>query len=307
MRYEWLRDRSRQFSLTSTAAMTVDAQGSAFACPEDTLRILYAVSGTCQIATGDRQETLIGERMLLLLGETAYSVRLPSPDLLLGQVDFSHMHCGDEAFSLYKMYQNYADYRAFCDALRPVCAFHDRFALVRCTVPSLSLYAAYEQNERKRLLSLSLSYLMQVITSALQDKVRQPYLYNRHVRSAIQYMHENYMRSITAEDIAGVVGIHTGHLHRLFRSEVGQRVTEYLIGLRLEKAKTLLKRTDVSIAAITDQIGLSSPQYLSRLFRQHVGMTPRAYRSSYNVTCDYEQAQGRYCVTVYNECARGGR
>jgi AraC-like DNA-binding protein len=73
----------------------------------------------------------------------------------------------------------------------------------------------------------------------------------------------------------------------LFRTEFGARITEYLQSLRLEKAQFLLKHSDIPIAKVAELVGISSQQYLSRLFHKHVGKTPQEYRRSYNITCNY--------------------
>lgn len=295
----WLIAENEQFMLSSTSTMTVLGTQS-FQGVRDTLRLLYAVSGDCHVSFGGGRELLIGDRMMLLRGNLKYRIEQASDDLLLAQVDFSHMECPAHTFSLHQMYTNYPDYRLYCHSEEDILVFHDRFSLIRVTVPTLSTYAAFDPPQRNNFLAMSLGYMMLVIASAAQDKTRQLYLYNKHVRRAIQYMHENYMCNITADDIAAHVGVHTGHLHRLFRMEIGTRVTEYLTKLRIEKAKTLLKRTDISINYIAEIAGISTQQYFSRLFKQHVGMTPQEYRRSYNITCNYEVAQVRYDTHVYS-------
>lgn len=275
--------------LSSITTITTFSSGLCVSAP-DAFRLLFVGDGQCHIALDTRSEHLIGDRMLLLRGEVTYRVEEPSDDLLLTQLDFSHIPCADGASTLGQLYRHYPDYRAFCADPESASSFHDRHSLVRFTAKSLAQYATYEPPYRNQFLSATLQYLTLVIASAIHDIKSQPGPYNRHVRKAIHYMHDHYMRGTTAEDIATHVGIHPGHLHRLFRAETGMRVSEYIIQLRLEKAKTLLKRTEIPIATIAHFTGVSTQQYLCRLFKTHIGMTPQAYRRSYNITCNYQAA-----------------
>lgn len=298
----WLYAPDRQFTLSSSASIAAPGAHEQES-PAETLRLLFIKSGACQIATEGSVEMLAGDRMLLLNGRVKYRVEEPANDLLIAQVDISHMPLMSADFALRQLYQFYRDYQDFCRGQKPFYALNDTLTLIRFTAEALTQYAAHEPAQRGLNTSMALTYMMLVITSALYEKQRQPYKYNKHVRRAIEYIHDNYMRSISAEDIASYVGIHTGHLHRLFRTEIGTRVTEYLINLRLQKAKALLKRTDIPITYIASMVGICSQQYLSRLFRQNVGMTPQAYRRSYNVTCDYDVAQKHYDISLDAEPA----
>ena len=70
----------------------------------------------------------------------------------------------------------------------------------------------------------------------------------------------------------------------LFRSRKLKAITgittkEYILKLRLLKAKNLLMTTDLTVAEITYQCGMEDPGYFSTVFRKTVGVTPKAYRS----------------------------
>lgn len=293
MNTQWLCAPNRQLMLASSAA--ISALGAQpLQVQDDTVRLLFVRGGTCRLLLEGGHETLAGDRMALLHAGARYRIDAQTEGFLLSQVDISHMPCPPEGYSLCRLYKHYPDYRSFCEEKRPYFIFHDRFALLRFTADSLDRYAARDLAQRGFPMAMSLAYMLLAASSAIYERQRMPYRYNRHVRRAVEYIHENYMRNLTAGDIASYVGVHAGHLHRLFRAETGARVTEYLTNIRLEKAKTLLKRTDMPIASVAFLSGISSQQYMSRLFHKHVGLTPQAYRNSYNITCDYDQAQRHY-------------
>ena len=61
---------------------------------------------------------------------------------------------------------------------------------------------------------------------------------------------------------------------------MGVTFIEYLTQLRMNKAKELLKRTDMRSGEIAIAIGYNDPHYFSYLFKKSVGMNPRDYRNS---------------------------
>lgn len=105
-----------------------------------------------------------------------------------------------------------------------------------------------------------------------------------YVKQSIEYMHHNYDRDIQVKDIAAAVNLHPGYLHRLFRAQLGKSLTGYLTELRMEKAKMLLRETDVAIADICDYVGVGSRQYFHAMFKKYTNQTPIAYRNSFDTS-----------------------
>lgn len=105
---------------------------------------------------------------------------------------------------------------------------------------------------------------------------------NNYVRKSITFIHHNYDRDIHVKDIAEAVNLHHGYLHRIFRAQTGQTLTEYLTELRLTKARMLLSETDVPVQDICDYIGVGSREYFHALFKKHMKVTPVQYRMQMN-------------------------
>ncbi len=83
-------------------------------------------------------------------------------------------------------------------------------------------------------------------------------------------------------DIAFDVG--PNHFSTIFSQETGQTFVEYLTAVRLEAAKELLRTSDARMSDIAFDVGYQEPHYFSYLFKKHVGMSPREYRSRGEVT-----------------------
>ena len=79
-------------------------------------------------------------------------------------------------------------------------------------------------------------------------------------------------------DLATSVGLSPYHFARAFKASTGTPPHQYLVNLRVMKARELLEATDLPIREVAAQVGYDDPSYLARLFRREVGTTPAAYR-----------------------------
>lgn len=94
-----------------------------------------------------------------------------------------------------------------------------------------------------------------------------------------QYMGEHMgdeMLSLTG--VAKEFYMNSSYLSRIFKKETGMSFVEYLTSLRIEKAKTLLKDSDLKIYEIAEKIGISNSNYFGILFKKKVGCSPLEYR-----------------------------
>ena len=68
------------------------------------------------------------------------------------------------------------------------------------------------------------------------------------------------------------------HFCTIFSQEMGVTFTEYLTELRMNRAKELLRTTQMRSSDIAYAVGYNDPHYFSYLFKKHTGMTPRDFR-----------------------------
>ena len=95
------------------------------------------------------------------------------------------------------------------------------------------------------------------------------------------YMQEHLADTVTMDFLAEFTGISKYHLSREFKKLTGCPPVEYLIRLRMEKAKLLLAQTDAPLRVIAGQTGMGNEQYFSRVFHERTGMTPGQYREKF--------------------------
>jgi len=103
----------------------------------------------------------------------------------------------------------------------------------------------------------------------------------RPVRIAKQYMQNHYMEGITLDEIAGIVGFSPGYFSSLIKKEMGIGFSEYLVQLRMEKAKELLKGTNENVKDICNRVGYSDLKHFTALFKKYTGIKPGEYRKLY--------------------------
>jgi YesN/AraC family two-component response regulator len=98
------------------------------------------------------------------------------------------------------------------------------------------------------------------------------------VKQSLNYIHKNYRKQITLEEVADIVALSPTHFSKLFKGDMGIGFSAYINQLRLQKAKKLLEESELSLAEITQNVGYSNQQYFSRVFKEYNHMTPGQYR-----------------------------
>lgn len=97
----------------------------------------------------------------------------------------------------------------------------------------------------------------------------------KHVRSACNYIRQNYMYPITVQRIAELLDLHRGYLSRIFKKATGYTVREYILRIRLTNARQHLYR-GYTVEETARLCGFGSVSGFCRLFKKHDddGMTP---------------------------------
>ena len=117
---------------------------------------------------------------------------------------------------------------------------------------------------------------------ALLNK-EMPSSYSRETQKAVAYLISHYKQeNLSVQEIADAINLSVTHFSRIFKTETGQTVWDYLTSLRMQKACRLLRDTDAKIYEIAEMTGYSSSQYFSQVFYKQMGMKPLDYRRKEN-------------------------
>ncbi|MEK4046669.1 response regulator [Paenibacillus sp. FSL H8-0048] len=101
---------------------------------------------------------------------------------------------------------------------------------------------------------------------------------SRLVQEIREYLDRNYAQEMTLQHIAERFFISRENVSRKFKQVTGENLSDYLTGLRVEKAKTLLQNTNLRLSQIAELVGYEDEKYFSRVFKKTAGLTPREYR-----------------------------
>jgi len=93
---------------------------------------------------------------------------------------------------------------------------------------------------------------------------------------------ERFAEPLSVPQLAALMFLSPSYFSEIFSREVGMPPAAYIRRLRLERAQTLLRTTWLSATEIAQQVGLNDSAQLSRAFRAAFGMTPTAYRATFN-------------------------
>lgn len=124
-------------------------------------------------------------------------------------------------------------------------------------------------------------YLSDILLQAirLRDRVTGSQ-YKVQLKQAIRYIDEHYRsEDISLNRVAKEVDLSPNYLSAVFSQEMGTTFVEYLTAKRMEKARELLRASDLRSGEIAAAVGYKDSHYFSFLFKKTQGCTPRDYRS----------------------------
>lgn len=99
-----------------------------------------------------------------------------------------------------------------------------------------------------------------------------------YVKHAAEYIAHHYNEKLRIHELAAFIGVNRSYLTSSFKKIKGCSPQEYLVNLRIEKAKSLLKGSDMSISAVANAVGYSDQLAFSKVFKQRCGQSPSSYK-----------------------------
>lgn len=124
------------------------------------------------------------------------------------------------------------------------------------------LYEYFQTHVRK--LVLFISQHMEQNTKNLTDSI-------------CQYIHENYSKNLSLQEVSDVFSISTFYLSKCFKKVVGVTFKDYIIQIRIEEAKKLMSSTTMNVSEIAYSVGYTDPNYFSKSFKKIVGVSPKKF------------------------------
>jgi Transcriptional regulator containing an amidase domain and an AraC-type DNA-binding HTH domain len=208
-----------------------------------------------------------------------YPAVILSPDIPHNDETESHYYCLmiDKAYfeSQYRLY----------DEVLPLFS-QKNFEMCSDILKTMNIFA-FEYKKSMMNSDITLEAQATVITHWIIRSILGETLDMRAVSSdysvarAQHYIEQHFAEKIAVSDLSKLGYMSVSSLNRKFKSEIGKTPIEYLIQVRIERAKTLLRRKDIPMTDIALRCGFSSSAYFSACFVRHINMTPSEYQSRY--------------------------
>ncbi len=103
----------------------------------------------------------------------------------------------------------------------------------------------------------------------------------QQMRRVIDFIYAHLQDALSVGLLAQQVGLSSYHFARLFRQTTGESPHQFLLLKRLEAAQRLLRKTDLPLSQIAQDVGFSNHGHFTQVFKQHMGLTPRQYRQQW--------------------------
>lgn len=136
------------------------------------------------------------------------------------------------------------------------------------------------------------AHLMQLLLLLMREILEEPHTkqmgchfetYNKSyaVKRIINYLNENYEHKISLDQIAHNMYLSPVYISKIFKEETGESPINYLIKIRLERAKEILSSSGSgSIKSIANEVGYEDVYHFSKLFKKYYGISPQHYRKT---------------------------
>ena len=127
------------------------------------------------------------------------------------------------------------------------------------------------ENAREMVIELYRKRIEYEIGRVLPSRTRSSDVAN----SVRKYIDANYSNcELSMNDISGELCINQTYLRKMFKSETGMTLTEYITKIRLEKAKSIILETGAGLTEVAEKVGYSDVSYFSKAFKKYFGVSP---------------------------------
>lgn len=122
------------------------------------------------------------------------------------------------------------------------------------------------------------------LMASLDEFIDAVYMYgvnrgNSNVRTAMDYVRQNYADPISLRDVAKYIGLSSWRTAHIVKEHTGKTVMENILDFRIRRAQQLLARTEMKCTDVCFEVGFNDQSYFTRQFRKLTGVTPSKYRN----------------------------
>lgn len=250
---------------------------------ESSFEIYYCLSGVHHLYIDGNTYTLTEKSFAIIRPDTLHHT-VYEPDLFKQYVVFVFneptLKKGTAVSSKEALFQEFLDYFSECSH----CVIKDQY----------DSYAILQRVQREidqpaplkdlMIQHLYMEYLICIIRHFADGHAAEPPQISANTNLAVlitKYLHDNYHKKITLQDVSDYFYISPRHVNRIINSYFGTTFKQMLDLYRFNYAKNYLIDTDYPIEQISELVGFSSPKKMYQMFRSHEHMTVSKYREEY--------------------------
>jgi two-component system response regulator YesN len=139
-------------------------------------------------------------------------------------------------------------------------------------------------------ISLWLSSILHRFLSSTFDYVKIKH--HDVVYKVMEFIKDNYIKKVSLDELAQQVFLSKSYLSSIFKEEMNINISVYINKVRVERSKSYLSDTALSISEIAQQCGFEDQSYFTKVFKKQMGISPKKYRDSRVKTFSEELVQG---------------
>ena len=118
------------------------------------------------------------------------------------------------------------------------------------------------------------------LLAAGEDRNRISHEGFKTIEKGIEYLQKDKKQDLSIDEIARMCFVTPAYFRRLFREYSGMSPTEYRTKRRIDRAKSLMEHTDISVDGVAEAIGYSDPSYFCRVFKKVTGICPSEFKKN---------------------------
>ena len=131
------------------------------------------------------------------------------------------------------------------------------------------------------------------VVSKYVDHIMKQELRQTHnlIEQAKIIIGDNLNKVLSLTEIASHLYIHPNYLSRLFKEREGMGMSEYIIRLRVSKAREYLEQPGMKVYEASEKVGYESVAFFNRIFKRETGMSPKEYQAVISQTVSRREKQ----------------
>ena len=118
---------------------------------------------------------------------------------------------------------------------------------------------------------------MDLLAQEIQHKQKQ--VRHKTASRLLEYVEQNFCdNTLSLKQISETFGMHESYISNVFKNALGENLSVYIERLRIEKAREMVKNTDMKVQEIAEAVGYTSDASFRRAFKKIIGVSPVEYR-----------------------------